>query len=206
MAKVSVINLKGEKVKDLTISDSIWNIEVNNVVLYDAIKFARAALRQGTAKTKTRGEVSGGGRKPWKQKGTGRARQGSIRSPQWIKGGIVFGPTPRDYSKKQNKKEKRLALLSALSYKYQNKNLIVVDNFNLETNKTKEFVDTMKKIKIGKSIIVTNGNNDNLLLASRNIKNVLVVSVDKINTLEISSYRTMIIEENSVKTIEEVLK
>lgn len=206
MAKVSVINLKGEKIKDLTISDSIWNIEVNNVVLYDAIKFARAALRQGTAKTKTRGEVSGGGRKPWKQKGTGRARQGSIRSPQWIKGGIVFGPTPRDYSKKQNKKEKRLALLSALSYKYQNKNLVVVDNFNLETNKTKEFVDTMKKIKIGKSIIITNGNNDNLLLASRNIKNVLVVSVDKINTLEISSYRTMIIEENSVKTIEEVLK
>ena len=139
MPKTQVLNLKGEKVKDLTLKDAVWNIEVNEPVMHDAIVLAQASLRQGTASTKTRSEVSGGGRKPYKQKGTGNARQGSTRSPQWPGGGIVFGPKPRKYDKKQNRKERRLALKSALSAKFQDKELIVVENYNLDSNKTKDY-------------------------------------------------------------------
>ena len=208
MAKVKLLNLNGEKVKDLTLNDKIWNIEINDAVLYDAITFARAGMRQGTAKTKTRAEVSGGGRKPWKQKGTGRARQGSTRSPQWRGGGIVFGPTPRDYSKKMNKKERKLAMLSILSSKYQNKELIVVENFDLKTNKTKDLIKVLENLKANDktALIVTNSDNENLVLAARNNKNLTVVPVDKINVLEIAANTNLIIDENGVKTIEEVLK
>ena len=144
MAKTQVLNLKGEKVKDITLKDSVWNIEVNEPVVHDAIVLAQASLRQGTASTKTRSEVSGGGRKPYKQKGTGNARQGSTRSPQWPGGGIVFGPKPRKYDKKQNRKERRLALKSVLSSKFQEKELVVVENLNLETAKTKDFNAMLK--------------------------------------------------------------
>ena len=155
MAKVQVLNQKGEKVNDITLKDSVWNVKVNESVMHDAIVLAQASLRQGTASTKTRSEVSGGGRKPWKRKGTGNARQGSTRSPQWPGGGIVFGPKPRNYDKKQNKKERRLALKSALSSKYQDKELVVVDKLTMETNKTKDFNAMLKNLKVdGKALVV----------------------------------------------------
>lgn len=207
MAKINLLNLSGEKVKDLTLSDKIWNTEVNEAVLFDAITFAQAGLRQGTAKTKTRGEVSGGGRKPWRQKGTGRARQGSNRSPQWRGGGIVFGPTPRSYSKKMNKKERKLALLSILSSKYKEKELVAVDSLELKSNKTKDLVKVLENLKVDKTaLIVTNEENENLTLAARNNKNLTVVPVDKINVLEIAMNKNLIVEESAIKTIEEVLK
>ena len=158
MAKTQVLNLKGEKVKDITLNDSVWNVEANESVMHDAIVLAQASLRQGTASTKTRSEVSGGGRKPYKQKGTGNARQGSTRSPQWPGGGIVFGPKPRKYDKKQNRKERRLALKSALSAKFQDKELVIVENLNLDTNKTKDFNAMLKKLNIaGKTLVVNAG-------------------------------------------------
>lgn len=207
MAKIELLNIKGEKVKDLTLNDKIWNIKINETVLHDAITFALSGLRQGTASTKTRGNVSGGGRKPWRQKGTGRARQGSIRSPQWRGGGIVFGPTPRTYKKKMNKKERRLALLSALSSKYQNKELICLDSINLKEVKTKDFVKTLETLKINKSaLFVVNEENENLIKSSRNLRNINVVLVDKINVLEISTCEKLVMDEASVKTLEEVLK
>ena len=141
MGKYVELNTNGEKVKDITLNDAVWGIEPNNAVLYDAIILSRASLRQGTHKTKTRSEVSGGGIKPWRQKGTGRARQGSIRAPHWVGGGTVFGPTPnRNYTKKMNRKERRLALKSALAYKVLEKELIVVDSLNIESAKTKEML------------------------------------------------------------------
>ena len=207
MAKINLLNLKGEKVSDLTLNDKVWNIEINNAVLYDAITFARAGLRQGTHKAKTRGEVSGGGRKPYKQKGTGRARQGSTRSPQFIGGGIVFGPTPRDYSKKMNKKERRLALLSILSSKYQNKELVAVENFDIKSNKTKDFNKSLTNLKIDNTAtIIVNEENENLALATRNNKNINLITVDKINVLEIASSKYLIVSQDAIKTIEEVLK
>ena len=149
MSKVEMLNLNGEKVKEIKIKESVWGIEPNDAVLHNAIVLAMANSRQASASTKTRDEVSGGGRKPWRQKGTGNARQGSIRAPQWRGGGVVFGPTPnRNYSKKQNKKERRLAVLSALSYKALDKELIVLENLNLETNKTKEMVNILTNLNI----------------------------------------------------------
>lgn len=207
MAKIKLLNLKGEAVKDITLNDAVWNIEVNEPVLFDAITFAQAGMRQGTAKTKTRAEVSGGGRKPYKQKGTGRARQGSIRSPQWVGGGTVFGPLPRTYEKKMNKKERKLAMLSALSTKYQDKELVAVESLALESNKTKEFAKALEAIKVNKScLVVTNEENANLLMASSNLKNVTVVTPDKLNVLEIMLNENLVVDEASVKTIEEVLK
>lgn len=207
MAKIKLLNLKGEAVKDVTLKDSVWNIEVNEPVLFDAITFAQAGLRQGTAKTKNRAEVSGGGRKPYKQKGTGRARQGSIRSPQWTGGGIVFGPTPRDYSKKMNKKERKLAMLSALSSKYQGKELVACESLNLDSLKTKEFVKTLEALKVSKNcLVVTNEENSNLLMASSNLENVTVVTPDKLNVLEIMMHENLLVDEASIKTIEGVLE
>ena len=142
MSKLSVLNINGEKVKDITLNKEVWAIEPNDAVLYDAIVLTRNSQRQGTRSTKTRSEVSGGGRKPWRQKGTGRARQGSIRAPQWYHGGIVFGPKPRTYDKKMNRKERRLALKSALSYKTIENNLIIVDEFKVESHKTKDMIKT----------------------------------------------------------------
>ena len=206
MAKTQVLNLKGEKVKDLTLKDAVLNIEVNEPVMHDAIVLAQASLRQGTASTKTRSEVSGGGRKPYKQKGTGNARQGSTRSPQWPGGGIVFGPKPRKYDKKQNRKERRLALKSALSAKFQDKELIVVENYNLDSNKTKAFNEVLGNLKVnGKAVVVYSDDNENLFLASRNNNKVAVLATDEINVLDIVAANYLVIDESSVKKIEEVL-
>lgn len=206
MAKTQVLSLKGEKVKDLTLKDSVWNIEVNEPVMHDAIVLAQASLRQGTASTKTRSEVSGGGRKPYKQKGTGNARQGSTRSPQWPGGGIVFGPKPRKYDKKQNRKERRLALKSALSAKFQDKELIVVENYNLESNKTKAFNEVLGNLKVnGKAVVVYSEDNENLFLASRNNNKVAVLATNEINVLDIVAADYLVVDESSVKKIEEVL-
>ena len=206
MAKTQVLSLKGEKVKDLTLKDSVWNIEVNEPVMHDAIVLAQASLRQGTASTKTRSEVSGGGRKPYKQKGTGNARQGSTRSPQWPGGGIVFGPKPRKYDKKQNRKERRLALKSALSAKFQDKELIVVENYNLDSNKTKAFNEVLGNLKVnGKAVVVYSDDNENLFLASRNNNKVAVLATNEINVLDIVAADYLVIDESSVKKIEEVL-
>ena len=206
MAKTQVLNLKGEKVKDITLKDSVWNIEVNEPVVHDAIVLAQASLRQGTASTKTRSEVSGGGRKPYKQKGTGNARQGSTRSPQWPGGGIVFGPKPRKYDKKQNRKERRLALKSALSAKFQDKELIVVENYNLDSNKTKAFNEVLGNLKVnGKAVVVYSDDNENLFLASRNNNKVAVLATNEINVLDIVAADYLVVDESSVKKIEEVL-
>lgn len=206
MTKISVKNLSGEKVKDLTLADSVWNIEVNNDALKKMIRLQLDATRQGTRKTKNRSEVSGGGRKPWKQKGTGRARQGSTRAPHWRHGGIVFGPHPRTYEKKMNRKERRLALKSALSYKNLDKELIVIDNFNLESNKTKDAIKVFENLKAtNKTVVVVEELNENMVFATRNLSNVILLQADEINVLDIISADNMIVTESAVKRIEEVL-
>ena len=207
MSKVSVINIKGEKTSDITLNKEVFGITPNDAVLYDAIVLSRNSLRQGTASTKTRSDVSGGGAKPWRQKGTGRARQGSRVAPNWTGGGIVFGPHPRTYKTKMNKKERRLALKSALAYKVLNKELIVVDNFQLESNKTKEAKSILNKLDCTKNVlIVVEELNDNLILATRNLKNVILLASDEINTLDIVSADKLIITESALKNIEEALK
>ena len=204
--KVELLNVNGEKIKDINLDKEIFGIEPNNKVLKDAIDLARASLRQGTAKTKNRSEVSGGGRKPYKQKGTGNARQGSIRAVQWVGGGIAFGPVPRSYNKKQNRKERRLALKSALSSKLRDNELVVVENLNLENNKTKTFNEMLKNVKVnGKALVVFADDNENLFLASRNNNKVAVVAFDEINVLDLVATDYLLIDESSVKKIEEVL-
>lgn len=207
MAKIKVLNLKGENVKDLTLADNVWNIEVNENVMHDAVLVATASSRQGTASTKTRSEVSGGGRKPWRQKGTGRARQGSIRAAQWYHGGIVFGPHNRDYSFKMNRKERRLALKSALAYKVIDNELIVVDNLNVASNKTKDAKAMLKGLNVeGKVLLVTDELTDNLILSTRNLNNVMLLSADEINTYDIVASDKMVITEKALKQVEEALK
>ena len=208
MKNISVLNIKGEKVKDITLNETVFGIEPNDAVLYDAITLARNNERQASANTKTRSEVSGGGRKPWKQKGTGRARQGSTRAPHWYHGGVVFGPTPdRNYTKKMNKKERKLALKSALSYKLIDSEMIVLDAFNLESNKTKEAIQilTNLKVKKEKTLIVVDKLDENLVLATRNLANVILLESNEINTLDVVSADRMLITENAIKQIEEVL-
>ena len=206
MAKTQVLNLNGEKVKDLALNDSVWAVEVNEPVMHDAIVLAQASMRQGTASTKTRSEVSGGGRKPYKQKGTGNARQGSTRSPQWPGGGIVFGPKPRKYDKKQNRKERRLALKSALTSKLQAKELVIVENFDLESNKTKAFNEMLAKLNVnGKALLVCANENENLYLAARNNRKVAVMTVGEVNVLDLVAVDYLVIDESSVKALEEVL-
>ena len=206
MKKSEIVNLKGEKVSDITLNENVWGITPNDAVLYDAITLAQSAQRQGTADTKTRSEVSGGGRKPWRQKGTGHARQGSTRAPHWYHGGIVFGPHPRTYGKKMNKKERVLALKSALSYKVQDGSLLVVDNLDLKTNKTKDMIKVLNDLKVSKNIlIVTHELTDNLILASRNIPKVELLQNDEINTLDVIAADYLIITKDAVKAIEEVL-
>lgn len=206
MIKNSVLNIKGEKVGDITLNENVWGITPNDTVLYDAITLARNSMRQGTHQTKTRSEVSGGGRKPWRQKGTGHARQGSTRSPQWTGGGVVFGPHPRKYNKKMNKKERVLALKSALSYKVIDKEIIVLDNLNIDTNKTKDMLNILEAIKAGKNIlIVVKELTDNVILSSRNIPNVVLLKQNEISTLDIIASDCLVITEDAVKAIEEVL-
>lgn len=208
MPKVAVLNNKAEKIKDIKISDEIFGVEPNDQTIYDAVVLKMAADRQGTHQVKTRSEVSGGGRKPWKQKGTGNARQGSIRAPHWVGGGRVFGPTTeRNYIKKQNKKERRLALKSALTYKAIDKEIFVVENFDVKTNKTKDFVKVLGELKLeGKTLIVVKELTDNLILASRNLKDVKVIETHEINTFDVINYKNLVITEEAVKMLEEVLK
>ena len=206
MNKMKVLNTKGENVSDIKLNESVWAIEPNDTVLYDALTLTRNAERQGTADTKTRSEVSGGGRKPWRQKGTGRARQGSTRAPHWPGGGIVFGPHPRSYSKKMNRKERRLALKSALSYKVIGSELIIVDSFNVASSKTKSALEILNNLKItGKVLIVVDKLDENIVLATRNLANVILLEASEINTYDVIAADQMIITEAAVKMLEEVL-
>ena len=208
MTNISVLNIKGEKVKDITLNEMVFGIEPNDAVLYDAITLARNNQRQASANTKTRSEVSGGGKKPWRQKGTGRARQGSTRAPHWYHGGVVFGPTPdRNYTKKMNKKERRLALKSALSYKLIDSEMIVLDSLKLESAKTKEAIQILTNLKVNeeKTLIVVDKLEENLVLATRNLANIILLETDEINTLDVVAADRLVITEDAVKKIEEVL-
>ncbi len=206
MKKLNIVNVKGEKVSDIALNEKVWGIEPNDAVIYDAVRLARNAERQATADTKTRSDVSGGGAKPWKQKGTGRARQGSTRAPHWYHGGVVFGPHPdRNYTTKQNRKERRLALRSALAYKVIESELVIVDEIKVG-NKAKDFKAIVNGLKLDKNIlIVVNELDENLILASRNFKNVIVLAADEINVLDIMSADKMVVTKDAVKAIEEVL-
>ena len=206
--KIDVLSLKGEKVKDIKLEDNIFNIEPNDAVIKDAVVAAMAGARQGTAKVKTRSEVAGGGRKPYRQKGTGNARQGSISAPHYRHGGIVFGPVPRDYSKKMNKKEKKLALKSALSYKVLDKELVVVSTIEFETNKTKEMINLLEGLNLTnhKVLVCVKELTDNVCLAARNLANVKVVLPSEINTFDLISSDNLLIEEEALTMLEEVLK
>ena len=207
MTKISVKNLKGEVVKDITLDSKIWNIEVNDDALKKMLRLQIDSVRQGTRKTKSRAEVSGGGRKPWKQKDTGRARQGSIRATQWRGGGIAFGVDNRDYSFKINKKERSLALKTALTYKAQEKNVVVVDKITLKTLKTKEVTNILETLKLdGKVLFVTVDENENLYMASRNLGNVLVLMANEINCFDLVNADIVVIEEEALKVLEEGLK
>ena len=208
MKKEELLNLKGEKVKDINLNEEIFGITPNNAVLHDAIILTMASLRQGTHKTKNRSEVSGGGRKPWRQKGTGRARQGSIRSVQWVGGGNYGTPVPRDYSKKQNRKERRIALKSALADKANDKAIIVLDNIKVESPKTKEMMNILENLKIAdkKVLLVVDAFDDNMILASRNIQNLVLILAEEINVLDVVGTDVMVVTETALKNIEEVLK
>lgn len=206
--KLDILNTNGEKVKDLTLNKEIFGIEPNDKVLKDAIIVAQSSLRQGTAKTKNRSEVSGGGRKPWRQKGTGRARQGSIRAPQWRGGGVALGPVPRDYSLKMNRKERQLALKSALSYKVKDKEMIVVDKIEINVPKTKEMLKLLETLEVNdkKVLIVMGELTENVILASRNLQNVLIMEPFELNVLDIVNADYLVMTEDAVKMVEEALK
>lgn len=207
MSKLDMLNLNGEKVKEINLKDNIWNIEPNNNVLHDAIVLTLASRRQGTHKVKTRSEVSGGGRKPWRQKGTGRARQGSIRATQWRGGGIAGGVVPRDYTFKMNKKERSLALKSALTDKVNNKELIVVDSLAIADSKTKTVKELIKTLGLdGKVLFVTADEAANLYLATRNLGYVYTLMSDEINCYDLVNADYVVVEEAAVKMIEEALK
>ncbi len=206
--KLELLNQNGEKIKDIQLEKEIFGIEPNDKVLKDAIVLAQASLRQGTAKAKTRAEVSGGGRKPWKQKGTGNARQGSIRAVQWVGGGIAFGPVPRSYSKKQNKKERRLALKSAYAYRVNSNSLIVVDKLELSTPKTKEMVNVLKQLKVenDKVLIIVKEYSENVILAARNLQNVVLATANEVGVLDLMAAKKIIVENAAFEEIKEVLK
>ena len=206
MSKLDVLNTNGVKVKDITLSKEVFGIVPNDAVLYDAIKLAQNNARQATKGVKGRSDVSGGGRKPWRQKGTGRARQGSTRAPHWYHGGWAFGNQPRNYEVKQNRKERALALKSALAYKVIDKELVVVDSLNVETNKTKDFKNLLNNFKVERNVlIVVSELNENLVLATRNLKNVLLLEASEINVLDLVSANLVIAEEAAIKEIEEAL-
>jgi large subunit ribosomal protein L4 len=206
MPKVTLFDQKGKNVGEIELNDSIFGIEPNQSVLFEAIVMQRASLRQGTHKVKNRSEVAGGGRKPWRQKGTGRARQGSIRSPQWRGGGTVFGPTPRSYSYKLPKKVRRLALKSALASKVQEANILVLENLSFEAPKTKEFVSFLKDLSVdSKALIVTDTVNDNVALSARNIPGVTVIEAAGLNVLDLVGHNKLIMTKAAVEKVEEVL-
>ena len=205
--KISVKNKANEKVRDLTLNDAVWNIEANTQVLKKMIKLQLDSMRQGTHKTKTRSEVSGGGRKPWRQKGTGRARQGSTRATQWRGGGIAGGVTPRDYTFKINHKERVLALKSALSLKAQNKELVVLDTITIESLKTKDVKKLINDLKlVGKILFVTSEDNENLYMATRNLGYTYAILTSEINAFDLVNADVVVMDEAAVKKLEEVLK
>ncbi len=206
MAKIDVLNIEGNVVETIELTDSVFGIEPNQQALYDAIIMQRASLRQGTHSVKNRSAVRGGGRKPWRQKGTGRARQGTIRAPQWRGGGVVFGPTPRSYSFKINKKVRRLALISAIAEKFQNGEMVVVENLSFDAPKTKE----MKKVLNGvdanrKPLLVTPEYDENTFLSGRNIEGFINLDVAGLNVLDVVNAHKVIITKDAVAKIEEVL-
>ena len=204
MANVSVFNMKGEEVGKMKLNEEVFGVEINEHLLHMAVVRQLANNRQGTQKAKTRSEVRGGGRKPWRQKGTGHARQGSTRSPQWTGGGVVFAPVPRDYSIKMNKKERRLALKSALSSKVAEKKFIVLDELKLKEIKTKEMVKVLDNLKVNKALVVLEDNDKNVVLSARNIPDVLTASTSTINVYDILKYNTVVITKAAVASIEEV--
>ncbi len=205
MEKQAIVNLKGEKIKDRKLNENVFVAEPNQKVLYDAIILTRASLRQGTHSTKTRAEVSGGGRKPWRQKGTGHARQGSIRAVQWRGGGIAFGPTPRDYSKKMNRKERRLALKSALAVKADD--MVIVDELKLATPKTKDMLNILKGLQLEnvKTLVIVKELDENIILASRNLEKVALIESNEINVLDLVAADKILITDEALTSIEEVL-
>ena len=206
MPKVALLNQNGSQVGEIELNESVFGIEPNQHVLFEAIVMQRASLRQGTHKVKGRSEVSGGGRKPWRQKGTGRARQGSIRSPQWRGGGTVFGPVPRSYSYKLPKKVRRLAIKSALSSKVLEENILVLESLALETPKTKDFKAVLNGLSVDKkALIVTANMDENVALSARNIPGVTVVTADGINVLDVVSHDKLIMTKAAVEKVEEVL-
>ena len=204
MAKVSVYNIEGKVVGDIELNDAVFGVEVNEHLVHMAVVSQLANNRQGTQSAKTRAEVSGGGRKPWRQKGTGHARQGSTRSPQWTGGGVVFAPKPRDYSFKMNKKEKNIALKSALSSRVAEDKIIVLDSIAFEEIKTKNMVAVLDNLKVNKALVVLNDNDQNVVLSARNIPNVKTASTNTINVYDILKYDKLIVTKDAVATIEEV--
>ena len=216
MAKVAVYNIEGKEVEKIELNDAVFGVEINEHLVHMAVVAQLANKRQGTQSAKTRSEVSGGGRKPWRQKGTGHARQGSTRSPQWTGGGVVFAPKPRDYSVKMNKKEKAIAIKSALTAKLNDNKLVVVDKFELDEIKTKTVANILGNLKAEKALIVTNGKNENLVLSAKNIPNVRTSSIEvlnnedkrevrsTINVYDIMKYDTLVVTKDAVAAIEEV--
>ena len=205
MPKIDVYNIEGKKVSDIELADSVFGIEPNEKIVHSVLVNYMANQRQGTSNTKTRAEVAGGGRKPWKQKGTGRARQGSIRAPQWFKGGIALGPKPRDYSYRVNKKEKRLAIRSVLSSKVLENNLVVVDAMNFDAIKTKNMVSALNNLKVeGKTLIVLPEKNENVQKSARNIEGVKTSLVNTIDVYDLLKYTNLVLTLDTVKKLEEV--
>lgn len=208
MPSVKVLNQAGKDVKSLDLNETVFGIEPHQQSVFDVVMMQRASWRQGTHDTKNRSEVSGGGRKPWKQKGTGRARQGSIRSPQWRGGGIVFGPTPRDYTIRVNRKVRRLALKSVLSEKVAEQNLLVVDSFNFESPKTKEFIKVLDALNVKESALIVVGDNEdayNAYLSSRNLTNCVMLTAENISVYDVLAFDKLIMTEAAIAQIEEVL-
>ena len=204
MANVSVLNMEGKEVGSMELNDAVFGVEINEHLVHQAVVLQLANNRQGTQKAKTRSEVSGGGRKPWRQKGTGHARQGSTRAPQWTGGGVVFAPVPRDYSFKMNKKEKRAALKSVLTSKVQENKFIVLDELNLAEVKTKEMKKVLDNLKVNNALVIIGDDSENVALSARNIAGVQTASVNTINVFDMLKYNTIIATKTSVASIEEV--
>jgi large subunit ribosomal protein L4 len=204
MAKVSVYNMEGKEVDTIDLSDAVFGVEVNEHLVHMAVVQQLANKRQGTQKAKTRSEVSGGGRKPWRQKGTGHARQGSTRAPQWTGGGVVFAPTPRDYSFKLNKKEKRAALKSALTSRVQENKLIVIDELKFDEIKTKNFKNVIENLNVSKAYVVLNDNDEKVVKSARNLPNVQTALTNTINVYDVMKGGTVVLTKDAAKTIEEV--
>ena len=202
MSNVSVYNMEGKEVGTMELNDAVFGVEINEHLVHLAVVRQLANKRQGTQKAKTRSEVSGGGRKPWRQKGTGHARQGSTRAPQWTGGGVVFAPVPRDYSFKMNKKERRIALKSALTTRVQENKLVVLDELKLDAIKTKDMQNVLNNLKVEKAMVVTD--NENVIVSARNIPNVITASVGTLNVFDILKYNTVVLDKAAVAKVEEV--